>query len=149
MGSSNGIEVININNALMSVIDSQPRLNKCGYAYQWSATAPLAWTGYGWFGAEEDFFGYSIIGTIRAFKRTNGCAVVATITEVGVSTVHVIPRATMMPEGNLDFSADAWVRGSFNLQVLRDAKAKMFDRTPALATPFGFLQSFRLLDTVD
>ena len=148
-GSGDGTPIIAINSAIQSIPDSEPVLNKCGATYQWNATSSLAWTGYGWFGSDEGFFGYTIVGATRAFKRTNGCAVVATLTEIGVSTVHVIPRATMMPEGNLDFSADAWVRGSFNLQVLRDAKAKMFDRSPALAIPFGFVQSFRLPDTVD
>ena len=147
-GISDPTEVIAINSAVQTISDSSPIINRCGSTYQWNATSVLAWTGYGWFGADEGFFGYSVPGTTRAFKRTNGSAVICVLTEIGASTIHVIPRASMIPDGSMDFSADSWIQGTFNLTVLRDAKATMFDRKPALAIPFGFAQTFNLVETV-
>lgn len=147
-GMSDTTDIVPINASVQSIVDSSPVVNRCGSTYQWNATSTLAWTGYGWLGSDEGFFGYTIPSTTRAFKRTNGCAVVCMLTDIGVSNVHVIPRATMMPEGTMDFSADSWVQGSFTLSVLRDAKAAMFDRKPALAIPFGIVQSFNMIDTV-
>lgn len=146
-GLYGGDAMVPINGVIVSVIDSQPVANRCGASLSWNADAFLAWTGFGWYGSDEGFFGYSVVGTQRAFKRTNGAAVVAKMTEIGNSSIHIIPRCTMMPDGGLSFSADDWTKGSFKLRVLRDSKAAFTDRVPAVPIPFGYMQTFNLLQT--
>ena len=144
-GKSYGSDVIiPINSSVLSIVDSDPMITFCGLTAQWNCRELVAWTGYGWLGADPDFFGYTIINTVAAFKRASGCAVVVTTTEIGVSMIHVIPRCTMMPDGTMDFNADQWQRGQFNLTVLRDAQATYVDRKPALPIPFGYMQTFKM-----
>ena len=133
------------NNTCLSVPDSFPVVNFCGDQPQWNADAVLAWSHYGWYGADEGFYSFSIIGATQAFKRATGCGLVCTLTEIGVSMIHVIPRCTLMPDGSMDFSADQWQQGTFNLSVQRDAAARFIDRKPAQNIPYGYVQTFRPL----
>ena len=139
--------VVPINGVILSIPDSEPVINRCGSTIAWNTDAALAWTGFGWLGADEGFFGYSVVGTQRAFLRTKGAAVVAKLTEIGNSSVHIIPNCTMLPDGEFDFSADEWAKGSFKLRVLRDSRAVFSDRSPAIPIPYGYVQTLNLLET--
>lgn len=138
-------QLVDINNTCLSVPDSEPIVTFCGDTPQWNARAVLAWTGYGWYGAEEGFFGYTVVGAAQSFKRCLGCACLILPTEIGLSRFHVIPRCTLAADGTMDFSADQWQQGTFTLAVQRDSSAKFIDRKPAQPIPFGFLQVIELL----
>ena len=144
VGGVNGDDSkLKLNVTCLCVPDSTPVVNFCGEQPQWNASAVLAWSHYGWYGADEGFYAYSIVGSTMAFKRATGCAVLATVTEIGTSLIHVIPRCTLMPDGSMDFSADQWQQGTFKLSVQRDASAKYIDRKPASNIPYGYAQTFR------
>lgn len=143
-GSGPAYPTFHINNTVISLPDSKPCVVTCADVDEWNAVAPLAWTGYGWVGADEGFYGLSIVATSKAFKRVVGAALVVTLTTIGVSVLHIIPRASLFPEGTLTFNSDSWMNGQFKLIIQRDAKARLFDRSPAQAVPFGVVQTLRL-----
>ena len=136
---------LKLNHTVLSVPDSTPVVNFCGDQPQWNADAVLAWSHYGWYGADEGFYAYSVIGSTQAFKRATGCGLLCTLTEIVVSMNHVIPRCTLMPDGSMDFSADQWQQGQFTLSVQRDASARYIDRKPASTIPYGYVETFRPL----
>lgn len=146
-GAMGAVPVIPINGVLLSIPDSEPIINRCGNNISWNADSVVAWTGLGWYGADEGFFGYSIMQTTRAYRQTEGAAIVANLTNIGPSRIHVVPRCTLMPDGTFDFSGDAWTKGNFKLKVMRDARAVFKDRKPELPIPFGYMQTFDLLPT--
>ncbi len=136
--------LVPVNGAVHSIPDSNPVLNKCGGSVSWNVNAKLAWNGFVWVGADDGFFGYSIVGTRQSFKRTFGAALVFSFTEIGTSMLHVIPKCTLMPDGSMNFNPDSWMQGSFKLNVMRDNNAVFLDRTPALPVPFGYIQTMEL-----
>ena len=148
-GNYGSATLVEINNFLLSIPDSDPVTRNCGGVPQWAATQALAWSGIGWFGSDEGFFGYSVSSSSRSYKRAEGACVIATFTGVGNCLVHSIPRATMVPDGNFDFSMDAWSKGSFKVSVQQDTSAALYDQTPALPVPFGTMRTFRLAPMSD
>lgn len=143
-GAANPTPVFPINSTVLSIPDTNPCVVSCAGVSEWAASAPLAWTGYGWLGADEGFYGISLVATAKSFKRVIGSALVVSLTTVGVSVLHIIPRASLLPEGNMDFNSDSWMQGQFRLSIQRDAKARLFDRSPAQAIPFGLVQTMRI-----
>lgn len=144
-GNYGNYQQVGVNQTCASVYDTDPPVVNCGNGSQWNVNATLAWSNYGWYGADEGFYAFSVVGTTMSFQRTSGCAVLAANTRIGISMVHVIPRCTLMADGSMDFSADQWQQGSFVLNVQRDAKATLVDRKPALPVPFGYMQLFNML----
>lgn len=139
-----GDTVFDTNRAVHSIPDSTPIINKCGGSMEWNVNVQMAWNGFMWVRSDEGFYGFGVIGTRMSFKRTFGCAVVITLTQIGTSMVHVIPKCSLMPDGSMAFNADAWMQGSFQLRCLRDNSAAFIDRTPALPIPFGYVQTFEM-----
>lgn len=133
-----------VNGAVHSIPDSDPIVNKCGGTMGWNVNTKMAWNGFVWVRADDGFFGYSIVGTRQSFKRTYGAALIFTLTEIGTSMIHVVPKCTLMPDGTMAFNPDSWMQGSFKLNCLRDNSAAFLDRTPALPIPFGYIQTMEL-----
>jgi len=135
--------LLDVNNAVLSICDTRPPVNEC--TDMWKAEALLVWNGFEWVLADEGFYSFAITGTRRAFKRIFGCAVITMATEVGTSMIHVIPRCSLVPDGNFTFEMENWINAGFKLFCLRDSSAKLVDRTPTVQIPFGYLQTFELL----
>ena len=133
-----------VNGAVHSIPDSDPVINKCGTTTGWNVNAKMAWNGFLWVRADDGFFGYSVVGTRQSFKKTFGAALIFTMTEIGTSMVHVVPKCTLMPDGSMSFNPDSWMQGTFKLNVLRDNSAIFLDRTPALPIPFGYIQTLEV-----
>lgn len=137
--------LVEINNTVHSIIDSVPMVTSCNTAPEWNVNAMRAFTGFGYEDCDEGFFGFGVLSTRRSFHRTAGAALVVTLTDIGTTTVHMVPKCTLLPEGSMSFNADAWMQGSFTMSVERDNSAVMLDRSPALPIPFGYLQSLETL----
>lgn len=136
-----GDRTLSTNHAVHVIPDSNPLINKCNADPSWNVNAKSAWNGFMWVNADEGFYGFSVVGTRRAFKRAAGCAVIVTLTEIGTSIIHVVPKCTLMPEGSMSFSPDAWMQGNFKMSLQNDNSAVMVDRKPALPIPFGYVQT--------
>jgi len=135
--------LFSVNDAVLSIVDSRPCVDDCSDL--WRADTILSWNGFEWVLADEGFYGFAVTGTRRAFKRVFGCAVMTMATEIGTSMIHVIPRCSLVPDGNFTFDMENWITGGFRLFCQRDVSAKLLDRKPVVSIPFGYLQTFELM----
>jgi len=131
--------LIDINNGVHSIPDSDPVVSQCSGNFEWNINAARSFNGFSFVRSDEGFYGFGVVGTKTAFKSTYGCALVLMKTEIGRSYMHIIPRCNMMPEGSMAYSADDWIRGNFTLTVQRDNNAVFQDRINT-DIPFGYIQ---------
>lgn len=140
-----GDQVVTVNDAIFSLPDSEPVVAACAATQEWNAEKLLAFNGFEWVGADTDFYNFSVLASRMAYKKTFGCAFILTLTEIGTSLIHVVPRCSLVPDGTMSFSADSWLQGTFKMNILRDGGATFKDRDPALPIPFGYMQTLSMV----
>ena len=86
---------------------------------------------------------YSNLRVNRGRNELTGTAIVVHQNDVGVSMLHMIPRAVLRPDGTLDFSKTDWAKGSFVLESTKSPDAVLPNLSRIVRIPFGFTLTYK------
>lgn len=105
-------------------------------------TSQLIWSGVMW--AQND----EVMDTMRVLKgpsEISGCALIVFRNTVGVSYYHVIPSASIRPEGSIESTKDDWMTGGFVVKCLKNDTAYLPYLPKRIRIPYGFTQFYRYI----
>lgn len=100
----------------------------------------LLWSGVTW--AKHDA-SFSNMRVNRGKPEVMGPALIVHQNTVGVSYLHVIPRATMRADGTIDFAKDDWEKGSFVLTAVKSDSAFLPNLPRQFKIPFGVTITYK------
>lgn len=98
------------------------------------------WSGSMWVSNDGS---YSNLRVNRGRNELTGAALVVHQNDVGVSMLHMIPRAVLRPDGTLDFSKTDWAKGSFVLESTKSPDAVLPNLSRIVRIPFGFTLTYK------
>jgi len=104
-----------------------------------TANIEYIFNSFDWVKYDTDVFGYTVVGTPQSIIAMDGAAAIISTTDIGHDLVHIVPRCSLIPSGDLGFSSDSWLNYTLTLTVLRDDEAQLKDRTPYVDIPYGYL----------
>jgi len=98
------------------------------------------YNGFSWV---KDNASFATMRVNKGQAELEGPALIIFEQNIGVSYIYMSPKATLRPDGQIDFNKDDWNAGSFILTAIKKDDAYIPYLPTRISIPFGLLNTYR------